>query len=131
MPTALLFHANPSSGVPLYRQIIDQVRLMIASGRLRSGDFLPSVRQVAQELQINPMTVSRAYSELERDGTVELVRGTGMRILPVQAIGTLRERQREMAPLLQQVVASARQLNISPTQVLSQLGALLLEHDHA
>jgi len=131
MPTALLFHANPSSGVPLYRQIIDQVRLMIASGRLRSGDFLPSVRQVAQELQINPMTVSRAYSELERDGTVELVRGTGMRILPVQAIGTLRERQREMAPLLQQVVASARQLNISPTQVLSQLGALLSEHDHA
>jgi len=131
MPSALLFHANPSSGLPIYRQIIDQVRLLIASGRLLSGDFLPSVRQVALELHINPMTVSRAYSELERDGTVELVRGTGMRILPVRTVASLRERQREMDPLLAQVVASARQLNLSPSQVLSQLGALFSEHDHA
>ena len=61
------FQVNPSSGVPIYRQLMDQVRALIASGRLAEGELLPSVRQVGQELQINKMTVSKAYSLLERD----------------------------------------------------------------
>ncbi len=63
-----LFQVFPASGVPIYRQLTEQVRLHAAASRLKSGEFLPSVRQVAQELQINPMTVSKAYSILERDG---------------------------------------------------------------
>ncbi len=75
-----LFQVFPASGVPIYRQLAEQVRLHAAANRLKSGEFLPSVRQVAQELQINPMTVSKAYSILERDGVVENVRGQGMRL---------------------------------------------------
>jgi GntR family transcriptional regulator len=54
------FEIHPSSGVPIYRQLMDQIRLLIASGRLSSGDLVPSVRQMAEELQINLMTVSKA-----------------------------------------------------------------------
>jgi hypothetical protein len=64
------FQVNPSSGVPIYRQLMDQVRALVAGGRLAEGDLLPSVRQVAQDLQVNQMTVSKAYSLLERDGVV-------------------------------------------------------------
>src|SRR6266567_3208496 len=75
-----LFQVFPASGLPIYRQLIDQVRRHVATGRLPAGDYLPSVRQVALELEVNPMTVSKAYSLLEREGVVELVRGQGMRV---------------------------------------------------
>lgn len=63
--------------MPIYRQIIDQVRHLIASGRWPEGTLLPSVRQMAVELEINMMTASKAYARLEADGVVERVRGTG------------------------------------------------------
>src|ERR1700758_237959 len=89
------FHVAPSSGVPIYRQLLDQVRAQIATGRLAPGQFLPSVRQVAAELTVNPMTVSKAYSLLERDGIVELVRGQGMRVIgqPVHEKRAVREKR--------------------------------------
>ncbi len=130
MASAILFHANPASGVPIYRQIMDQVLLLMASGRLGEGDLLPSVRQVAQELQVNPMTVSKAYSLLERDGVVELVRGTGMRVRPGRTRGSLHERQQEIAPILHQVAAQARQLNLTPSQTIEQLRHIFTEFDH-
>jgi GntR family transcriptional regulator len=73
-------HVAVSSGVPIFRQIIDQVKAQLATGRLKAGEFLPSVRQVAGQLTVNPMTVSKAYSLLERDGLLENVRGKGMRV---------------------------------------------------
>src|SRR5258707_64181 len=76
----LLLAVAPTSGVPIYRQVADQVRARVLGGRLAAGAFVPSVRQVAEHLQINPMTVSKAYSLLEREGVVELVRGQGMRV---------------------------------------------------
>src|SRR5829696_5019926 len=77
---AFFLQVSPTSGVPIYRQLLDQIRSQIASGRLPADSFLPSVRQLAQQLQVNPMTVSKAYSLLERDGLVELLRGQGMRV---------------------------------------------------
>ena len=71
----LYFQINPSSGVPIYRQIIDQVKLGIATGKFKPGEYLPSVREVSTSLEINPMTVSKAYSLLEKSGVIELVRG--------------------------------------------------------
>jgi GntR family transcriptional regulator len=132
MPADFLFLVFPNSGVPIYRQLVDQVRRHAASGRVRPGDFLPSVRQVALELEVNPMTVSKAYSILERAGVVELVRGQGMRVAPRPAAsenGTLRERQEKLMPLLQQVAAEAYQLNLSPGQVKPLLDRVLKEHD--
>jgi GntR family transcriptional regulator len=68
---------NPSSGVPLYLQLIEQIKHAIEAGAMRAGDQLPSVRQMAEELMINPNTVVRAYRELEHEGVIELKHGSG------------------------------------------------------
>jgi GntR family transcriptional regulator len=128
------FHVAPTSGVPIYRQLIDQVRAQIATGKLVPGDFLPSVRQVASDLAVNPMTVSKAYSLLERDGVVELVRGQGMRVAARPAAGengTLRARQEKLVPLLRQVAAEAYQLSLSTSQVQALLERVTKELDRA
>ena len=122
------FQVNISSGVPIYRQLMDQVRALVASGRLAEGDLLPSVRQVAKELQVNQMTVSKAYSLLERDGVVERVRGQGMRVNHQSPRGTVKARQKELRPLLEQVVTQAYQLALTREQVLAALEPLLKEH---
>lgn len=74
----MFLSVDPSSGLPVYRQIMDQVRRMIVAGRLAPGDRLPSVRDLGSRLQINPLTVGKAYGLLERDGVVEMRRGLGM-----------------------------------------------------
>ena len=73
----LEFSLDPKSGVPLYKQIILQVEMAIADGRLAAGDQLPTVRSLAVDLQINPNTVARSYSELEIRGIVTTQQGTG------------------------------------------------------
>jgi GntR family transcriptional regulator len=122
MKPLLLLTVSPSSGVPIYRQLMEQVRGLIASGRLEAGELLPSVRQVAEQLQINPMTVSKAYSLLERDGIVELVRGQGMRVRPPDPVAASVESRKEaLRPLLQQVATTAYQLSLTRRQVLDLL----------
>ncbi len=128
MDPVLLFQINPSSGVPIYRQLMDQVRTLIIAGRLAEGDMVPSVRQIAEGLQINPMTVSKAWSLLERDGVLERVRGQGMRVLAAaKPRATVRERQQALQPLLEQVVIQAAQLGLSREQVLAAMAAALKE----
>jgi GntR family transcriptional regulator len=68
---------NPSSGVPVYRQLIDQVRHAIETGALRSGEQLPGTRTVAEDLVMNPNTVAKAYQELEHQGVIEMRKGLG------------------------------------------------------
>ena len=68
---------EPASGVPLYRQIIDQIKYALASGEIATGDRLPTVRQLAVELSINPNTVAKAYNELELTGYVDTHQGSG------------------------------------------------------
>ena len=131
MTPLLLLSVSPTSGLPLYRQLHDQFLSLIATGKLPAGEFLPSVRQVAQELQVNPMTVSKTYSLLERAGAVELVRGQGMRVLPPPTSnGRLKQRQESILPLLQQVATTAYQLSLTREQVLDLLNPLLEELRH-
>ncbi len=73
----MLFRPNPSSGVPIYLQLMEQVKHAIATGALRPGEQLPGIRPVAEELVINPNTVAKAYRELEHDGVIELRQGAG------------------------------------------------------
>ena len=73
-----MFALNPSSGVPIYRQIVQQARHAIAAGRVKPGERLPSVRAIATQLGVNPMTVSKAYSMLEQAGVVLRQPGIGM-----------------------------------------------------
>ena len=121
----------PTSGVPIYKQLMDQIRARVAGGRLPAGEFLPSVRQVAEHLQINPMTVSKAYSLLEKDGIVEFVRGQGMRINPPGSAANGKARRQAILPLLQQVADAARHLSLTSEQVIAQLKPLLEDTDDA
>ncbi|MBI4230998.1 MAG: GntR family transcriptional regulator [Planctomycetes bacterium] len=86
---------DPSSGLPIYRQIVDQVRRMIASGSLHPGERVPSVRDLATTLQINPLTVGKAYGEMEREGVLESRRGLGMFVAVGRAGGRDGEARRE------------------------------------
>lgn len=122
------FQISPTSGVPIYRQIIDQINTMVATGRLKEGTFIPSVRQVAKELEVNPMTVSKAYSLLEREGVLEMVRGQGMKISRVkESKRHLAQRESDMIPLLREVVIKGRQLSLSQDKILELLRSLWKE----
>jgi GntR family transcriptional regulator len=126
---ARLFELHPTSGVPIYRQLVDQVRALVAGGQLRPGDLLPSVRQVAQAAEINPMTVSKAYSRLEVEGLVERVRGQGMRVLTPAVVGRLPDRKEEFAELLAPAIHRARQLGLTDDQIRRVLETLLAESE--
>ena len=123
------FHVYPSAGAPIYRQLMEQVKFQIASGRLTPGDVLPSVRDTAQELEINPMTVSKAYSLLERDGVLARDRGQGMRVIGRTVKGGIKERREELRTLLRDVVVKAHQLGFDADAVVDLLKPLLAELD--
>jgi GntR family transcriptional regulator len=124
---ALNFAVHTSSGVPIYRQIMDQVHALIAGGRLTPGDLLPSVRQLAAELEVNMMTISKAYARLEADGLIERVRGTGMRVREVNARGSLSDRRQELRPLVEQAVIRAKQLQLTDEQIMQVVKSVLTQ----
>ena len=119
------FEIQPSSGIPIYRQLIDQTLALIAGGKLTEGDLLPSVRNVAQAASINPMTVSKAYSRLEADGIIQRVRGQGMRVLKTTPPGTLEQRQEQFRQLAEHAITRARQLGLTEEEIHNTLRALL------
>src|ERR1039458_4812135 len=117
-----LFHIVSTSGVPIYRQLMDQINAMIVSGRLKTGTFLPSIREVGKRLEINPMTVSKVYSILEREGILEIVRGQGMSVVGISEIKTnIKVRKEMIEPTLKQVIQSANQLQLNKKDVLNML----------
>jgi GntR family transcriptional regulator len=73
----MIFRLNPSSGVPIYFQLMEQIKHAVETGALRAGDQLPTIRKMAEDLVMNPNTVVRAYRELEHQGVVELKHGSG------------------------------------------------------
>ena len=122
------FQISTSSGVPIYRQLLDQVKTQIATGRLEQGVFMPSVRQVAEELEVNPMTVSKAYSLLEKEGVLEFIRGQGMMVGGSPAPKKhLQKREDDIVPLLKEVVVKAQQLSLQKEKVTELLEDLWRE----
>ena len=77
MSSGTLFRPNPSSGVPIYLQLMERVKHAVETGALRPGEQLPGIRPLAEELVINPNTVAKAYRELEHEGVIELRHGAG------------------------------------------------------
>jgi Predicted transcriptional regulators len=129
---AHLLHVNPSSPEPIYRQIAEQLRRLVSAGQLRPGDGLPSVREVASVHAINPMTVSRAYSQLEAEGVLERLRGKGMAVAARdQARGaTTAARLQMLEPALREAARQSRELELPAERVLARLRQLI-EEDNA
>lgn len=123
-----LFTIATGSSEPIYRQLVEQVRRFIAGGQLRAGDEVPSVRELAQSLAVNPMTVSKAFGLLEAEGLLERRRGLAMvvaqqhrRAQPAaDRIGLLR-------PTLERAAIEAQQLELSPAQALALFKTILHE----
>jgi len=106
-PEAFAFRFDSHSGVPVFRQIIDQVQAGIAAGTLQYGDQLPTVRQTAVDLAINPNTVLRAYREMEIRGIVDTQQGTGTFIASRKIEQSKAERERALAQLTSEFVSRA------------------------
>lgn len=127
----MLVLIDAHQGVPAYRQIIDQLRFQIASGRLPAGTELPSTRALAQQLGINPMTVSKAYGLLEEDGLLRHRPGLPLQVV-AQSAETLRaEREDRLRCALQPAALAARQLGISNARALTLFRSLLSETANA
>jgi GntR family transcriptional regulator len=109
------------SGVPVYRQLIDQVTGAMATGTLAAGDQLPTVRQVAVDLSINPNTVMRAYRELEIRGVLETQQGTGTFIGHKKVKRDEVERQRQLGQLVGEFVSRAGAAGFTIQELLEQL----------
>lgn len=115
------FRLDVQSGVPVYRQIIDQVTGGMASGVLKAGDQLPTVRQLAVDLAINPNTVVRAYGELEIRGVLETQQGTGTFISRQKIKRDEVERQRRLNQLVSEFIARAGAMGFTVQELLGQL----------
>jgi GntR family transcriptional regulator len=114
----MIIKPNPSLGVPIYLQLVEQVKHAIETGALRAGDQLPSIRPLAEELVINANTVAKAYRELEREGVVELRQGAGAFVAD-----TARSRQggaekfRGAQPLIAETVGELRERGLSDDEI--------------
>jgi GntR family transcriptional regulator len=113
-----------ASGVPVYRQVIDQVMSGIASGSLTAGDQLPTVRQLAVDLSVNPNTVVRAYRELEIRGVLETQQGTGTFISHQKVKRDEAERQRQLSQLAGEFLARAGTAGFTLQELLETLHSL-------
>src|SRR5579872_879620 len=123
--TAFRFALDLHSGVPVYRQLIDQVRAGIASRTLTAGDQLPTVRQLAVDLEINPNTVMRAYRELELGGLLETHQGTGTFISNKKLEKKTAERERQLSQMAGEFAARAGAAGFSLEELIDRLGNLL------
>ncbi len=122
----LLSNASPS---PIYEQITRQIRTQILSGELSEGEALPSIRKLAQTLQISVITTKRAYDELEREGLIDTVGGKGTFVASPNAEFLREKRVRSVEEKLAQAIAEARGSAIPPAE-LKRMFTLLLEQDH-
>ena len=121
-----MFILNPQSGIPIYRQLIDQIRRMIAGGQLKAGDDLPSVRELAVAHAVNPMTISKAYSMLELEGLLVRQRGKPMQVATENPLTKTKEsRLAQLYPQLESLIVAAKQLEISDDVLVKELKKIL------
>jgi GntR family transcriptional regulator len=117
-----MFILNPQSGTPIYRQLAEQVRRMVASGQLAAGAELPSVRELALQHAVNPMTISKAYSLLEIEGVLERQRGKPMTVAArTHAQAPRTHRLEQLEDELDQLVLAARQLEVTQDDLIKAL----------
>ena len=116
-----MFILDPHSDIPIYRQLVEQIKRMIASGQLKKGDALPSVRDLALTHSVNPMTISKAYGLLQREGLLVRQQGKPMQVAALKTRETANKRIERLAPQLEQLILAARQLEVSDQMLLDAL----------
>lgn len=120
---------RPSSGIPVFRQIEEQVRFLAASGALAPGEEMPSTRTLSAQLGVNPMTVSKAYGALERAGVLERRPGRPLVVRTHDAAAQERERLDEVRQALVPATDKIRKLEVTNDQALAVLRALLTDDE--
>lgn len=121
----MLIVVDPNSGVPVYRQIIEQVRFQVLSGVLQPGEELPSTRILSQELGLNPMTVSKSYGILEEEGVLDHRPGLPLVVSSRNGDAVDRERLDQLESLLEPAITAANQLGVQPAKVLGLFRRML------
>ena len=124
-----MFILKPHSGVPIYRQLQEQIRRLVASGQLAPGSSLPSIRELALEHAINPMTVSKVYNQLESEGLLERHRGKPMTVAPRrQAQVPVASRLKTLEPQLDNLILAGRQLELGADDIINALRSRWEKH---
>ena len=113
----MFFSINPSAGLPIYEQVARQIKFAVAGQVIKPGELTPSVREVARQLAINPNTVARAYRQLQADGVLEAVRGTGLQVAGGAEELCRRERLDLIRLRLREVLSEARQSRLGIEEV--------------
>jgi len=105
----MFLNINPANGIAIYDQVVRQVKFAVAQGAVKPGNLVPSVREMARELAINPNTVARAYQQLQTDGVLEQVRGMGLEVAADAVKQCKSERQKMIQDRLRQAIVEAKQ----------------------
>ena len=111
-------HISTGDGVPIYLQIANQVKYLVAAGRLAAGDEIPPIRVLAHQLLVNPNTVARAYLELEREGVVQKRHGSGTYITNAGSPLARKERLKILCERVDALLAEARHFEVEPQELL-------------
>ena len=117
----LRIQITTGSSLPIYRQVVDQIRGAVATGKLAIGDPLPSVRALAGELVVNPNTIAKAYSMLVRDGVLESHQGRGYFVARQRDIYTRKERMRRLLDIIDPFLAEALSLGFDEAQIVDEI----------
>jgi GntR family transcriptional regulator len=125
----MLLEIDHHSGVPIYRQVIEQIRQQIMAGRLSEGEKLMSVRELAAQLRVNPMTISKAYALLEVEGLVERRRGVGLFAAKLRKDKKAHTRAKLMEEVLRKAAVTAVQLGIPEEKAGEMLARLYRKYD--
>ena len=118
MLKSLHLQIDPHTGVPVYRQMMDQIKYYLASGVLQPGDQLPSIRELAQKLSVNPTTVVKAYTELQHGQVIEMRHGKGVFVAERSLRMSDREREKALRRIARQLAVEAAQMKASPGLVV-------------
>ncbi|MFP3040211.1 GntR family transcriptional regulator [Treponema primitia] len=121
IPSGISFSLDNANGAPIYRQIIQQIEYAILSGRLKSGDRLPTIRALAVELRINPNTIAKAYNELEIRGILSTQVGSGTFISDRKPVPEEDARDRKIREVLTRFIQEFENLGVSKTSLLEML----------
>ena len=122
------FIISPSSGIPIYKQLYSQIERMVLNGYFAVGDNLPSVRQVATNLEVNPMTVSKAYGLLEERGFLTRLRGKGMVVAQRDEAVSHQEKIEMLNKMITELLTQAKQVGVNNQEVIALVTACVAEN---